>query len=381
MNSSNGDKMKNRSLVLVCLTLVASACGGTKKLISVYNNSSYATTGSYSHTEPPSPDTKAVKATRDSIDGPWNFAAPATGTTRTPDGNIKDLKAKMNGVQALAQPLVNQASAMKYQSLARGAEISFEQCLTVAAKISANYKLSPFKAIYSGGASYFNFCTDENGVSETARGAKFYFNNKSSSRTQFGLVSSAVLTKMVPETGTTTAVQGRTDILLDANYRMLEITYLEFTLAETQAVYYSISTLDSAGNFFMNRYYGPYYTGSNTFETHQKYISADGMSSFQQDLNPRRSDKGTGQVLSNFFTLSAGNTWNDFFIVLSHAWFGGFYDYAGNIQAGAAKANSMLYTASVGGTEVCADGSSSTLTEWTNYPSPTATAGSCMNDW
>lgn len=309
------------------------------------------------------------------------LSAPASGQIRTSDGNIADLKAKMTGIEAIAKPLLARASSLKYSNIAAGAEIPFDQCIALETKIAANYKLSPFKAIYDGGSSFFNFCTDEYGKPQTDWGAKFYFSDTANVKTQLGLDGKYVLTKIAQNREIwTSKTTGRINIILDANYRMLEITFLYFIQDETQATHYSVNTLDSAGNSFRNEYYGPADTGTAHYITHQKYISADGVYSFQQDLNPRRSDKGSGPVLSNFYTVSNGKTWDDFFIVLSHAWFGGFYGTAGKINSHA-KAYSSLYIASVNGNEVCADGSASTLTDWTSYPSPTASFGYCLNDW
>lgn len=309
------------------------------------------------------------------------LTTPALGQTRTADGNIADLRAQMSGIEAAAKPFLARAFSLKYSNVALGAEISFDECVALEKKIEANYKLSPFKAIYDGGSSFFNFCTDEYNKPQTDWGAKFYFADTANIKTQLGLEGRFVLSKVAPNRDVwSPKTQVRINVVLDASYRMVEITFLNFIQDETQAVHYSINALDASGNSFRNEYYGPADTGDAHYVTHQKYISADGVYSFQQDLNPRRSDKGTGPVLSNFYSVATEKTWDDFFIVLSHAWSSGFYDTAGKIKSHA-KAYSSLHIATVNGSEVCADGRASTLTEWTSYPSPTASFGYCMNDW
>lgn len=330
---------------------------------------------------PPSPDNK-VEAAKPSPATPVASEPAAKEAVKTPDGNIEDLRAAMKDIPGIAKPILARTSALTYSPLPKGAEINYDQCVKLSDQISANYKLSPFYAVYDSGSSIFGFCKDQYGNPESEAGAKFYYRSANNEKNQFGLQAAYVLQKIEPNRGWyVNPSLGMTSILLDGSYHMIEITYLDFVGDESKALQYNIQTLDTDGSYYSNQYSGPAYTGGAPYVTHQKYISFDGKNTFQQDLNPRRSDKGSEHVLSNIYTVANGKTWDDFFIVLSYAWFGGFYDYGGKISADLPKAYSFLAVDSVDGKEVCIDGNSSTLDTWTNYPSPTASYGYCTNDW
>ena len=306
--------------------------------------------------------------------------ATVISQVKTPDGNIAELKAKFAGIDSVARPFLKRASDLKFTDLGAGPEITYNECVTYSQKIASNYKLSPFNAVYDGGSSVFGFCTDEYGRSETEMGAKFYFMDLPSLKNQFGIEARYLLSKIAPNLGWGARTQSRINVLLDGQFRMLEISSVDFVQDESKGISYAINSIDASGNYFRNVYFGPGDTGNAHYIVHQKYVSSDGTQSFQQDLNPRRGDKGSGQVLSNFYQVANGKTWDDFFIVLSHAWFSGFYDISGKIGS-FPRAYSVLNVVSVNGKEVCSEGSSSTLTDWTRFPSPTASFGYCMNDW
>ena len=213
------------------------------------------------------------------------------------------------------------------------------------------------------------------------RGVKFYGADVPAVN-QLGVPVAHVLQADGPaSTPSSTDDRVRITLLMDAQYRIVEIDVLNYVTQFEQAREFMVAVLDVGGNYFQDRYYGPKSSGEPLFQSHQKFVAADGTRTYQQDLNPRRPEKGTEHVLTRIYQIATRKNWDSFLLVPTYAWFGGLYRFGAKYQSAPPTNRQWLYVDSVEGQDVCAEGSVGRDESWTSYPSPTATAGFCINDW
>jgi hypothetical protein len=74
------------------------------------------------------------------------------------DDGLDQLKKSFSGLAQTATKEFDRAAGMKVATQALGSEITKDQCMALANKIKANYKIDPFNFVYASGSAQNYMC-------------------------------------------------------------------------------------------------------------------------------------------------------------------------------------------------------------------------------
>lgn len=289
------------------------------------------------------------------------------------DPGLDQLKQSFTGVIQSATKEFDKAAKMKVAPLGKGTEISMAQCEELKNKIRGAYKIDPFEFIYEEGSTSSGMCGGQYGHLKN-------FLVKKDGKTNMGL--SYVMVVQLEQREPMSAWASTSHYYIDADYRVVEIQGISYWPPTKEMVEYNITSTDADGDIYFSQWTKGYSIANTDIEgthTMQKFIAADG--SYPYPL-VRRLVKHKTDSSRDYGILMLERAdrmdWQGFELPITHAWGGGFYDYAGKYSR---KPNfkSSLTIKYRGGKERCAYGSRKQDTDWVQFPAANAPYYECFN--
>lgn len=214
---------------------------------------------------------------------------------------------------------LQKAQNIKVQYNPPQSPLSLAACEKIRLQVESNYKLSPFHAKYKGGTNYSVFCGNEN---PRFKVDKIFF-DKVNIQTSFFLQAKWQHSFFQKNNNG----YGFGGYLLDENFRLLEAFYLQLQNAHDlrNPTHFSIWTLDENGNYYAQTSGLP--EGQLT-ESMQHYLSADLSEQAFHVYQYTHSEQNKPIFKTTYdFKVSLARDWEKAYLIPTHAWTNGFYQY------------------------------------------------------
>jgi len=240
------------------------------------------------------------------------------------------------------QSFLDQASQLRAVDVARGQEITLDQCRDIIRKIEGNYSLSPYLVEFQGGRAFAFTCGD---------GTDKRFFGPVQVKTGFGLDAAYALRIEVTQFNN----DWHLVTLLDSQYRLLEQTQTVLVGHTAVIDQYRVHSTDAAGN----TYHNIYFADSKKPWATQVVSLADGSSPLLKQ-EYRMKDPGTPwyndtPFIARTYTIAVGSDWNRYDLLLPLSEMGGFYIYGTKVYDHSSLSH-VLGLFYENGKEVCANG-------------------------
>ncbi len=288
------------------------------------------------------------------------------------DAGLDQLRASFADVIKNSTKEFDRAAEMKLIDVKRGRKLELDECGILSQRAQLNYVINPFEMSFEQGVTYNYMC-----------GGKFAtqpnFVTTGAGKTNFGLPYMIVVQLEAREPNRNQV----TNYFFDSQFRIVETQVVNSRPGTTEALEYVISSVDANGNVYIKSF-AKNFSLTNTdiegTETMERFITTDGAIPFpfvrHTVRHPTDSTKDY-QLLR--FERADKQDWDNYDLVITHAWDGGYYNYSGKYLKQPNNASSITVK-SRGGKEYCAIGSVNESGKWVSYPADQKEYYKCINN-
>jgi len=296
-----------------------------------------------------------------------------------PHEDVGILKEKVSTYRSLVDTGVRRAQTLQPTLRAVSRELSYVECKAIEKKISDQYPLSPFFAVYETGAAFSQFCDwDPQRPEDGSQRAMEYYFDPVQTTNQMGMPGTYLI-KLLRKNGSWPRLT-ELQFLLDGQYRIVERVVRGIDNFGKTVDWDAIS-MDAAGN-----YYYRYARGDSSFVVNMErafFGSADGTLFGTWVKGPRRADRGNEIIIGQMYEVAKPD-WRASALIPTHWMSGRYYSYTPGKWTSRPNTKDSLYEVIIvdSGVEVCADGFSTDMGKVTFYkPSNNQDPWACSNVW
>lgn len=310
-------------------------------------------------------------------------AGSALADNPPPTTDVGILKAKVAPFRPAMDAGIAKARTLVIKKRGASGEISYEQCKEIEKKISDQYPLPVFAAVYKDGSSYSQGCEwneeHPSKADSVAAGMKYYFETRAT-KNQFGIQGNYIFRVDRSHNGNIIDPPSEMEIVLDSNYRVIERNWISDNPYGAPGIG-DVTAVDANGNLFDHIFDGPLNGKQINFDR-AFFTSSDARLNAFYNFGPRRADRGTENVIRRNYNVRQKD-WLNASLIPTY-WELQFFQYNPNEWSTRPHVYDDLFETSIAetGVEVCADGSSQNGATWTDYkPSDPSDPWTCGNIW